>query len=76
MYDDLLSQPEQKSGWRKATASNEGAGCVELVDLGIAMRDSTDPHGHRLYFTRLEFAAFRKGVLSGEFDYLLDSVNI
>jgi hypothetical protein len=36
----------------------------------IAMRDSKDPDGPRLYFTRSEFAAFRHGILAGEFDDL------
>jgi hypothetical protein len=36
----------------------------------IALRDSKDPDGPRLYFTRSEFAAFRHGILAGEFDDL------
>ncbi|GGO74383.1 DUF397 domain-containing protein [Nonomuraea cavernae] len=36
----------------------------------IALRDSKDPDGPRLYFTRSEFAAFRHGLVAGEFDDL------
>lgn len=57
--------------FRKATASNQGNSCVELADGGVVMRDSKDPHGPRLYFTRAELAAFFDRVCRGEFDYLL-----
>ncbi|MEO3886024.1 DUF397 domain-containing protein [Nonomuraea sp. B5E05] len=36
----------------------------------IALRDSKDPEGPKLYFTRSEFAAFRRGIMAGEFDDL------
>ena len=46
---------------------------VELgaVDGGIAMRNSRDPHGPALLYTRDEIAAFIHGVKSGEFDDLI-----
>src|SRR6266536_652811 len=59
-----------KVTWRKAVASNAGGGCVELADLGVAMRDSKDPYGPCLFFTRAEIAAFLLGVRYGEFDHL------
>ncbi|MEV6151267.1 DUF397 domain-containing protein [Nonomuraea sp. NPDC052129] len=37
----------------------------------IALRDSKDPDGPKLYFTRSEFAAFRHGLMAGEFDDLI-----
>ncbi|MCA2224416.1 DUF397 domain-containing protein [Nonomuraea sp. NEAU-L178] len=37
----------------------------------IALRDSKDPDGPKLYFTRSEFAAFRRGLMAGEFDDLM-----
>ncbi|MFD2355852.1 DUF397 domain-containing protein [Nonomuraea ferruginea] len=37
----------------------------------VALRDSKDPDGPRLYFTRSEFAAFRHGIIAGEFDDLV-----
>jgi hypothetical protein len=36
----------------------------------IAVRDSKNPDGPQLYFTRSEFAAFRQGIVAGEFDDL------
>ena len=64
-----------KVTWRKALASNAGGGCVELADLGVAMRDSKDPDGPCLYFTRSEIAAFFKGVVYGEFDGLVNPID-
>ncbi len=47
-------------------------GAGHKADQGplIALRDSKDPDGPWLYFTRSEFAAFRHGILAGEFDDL------
>jgi hypothetical protein len=36
----------------------------------VVIRDSKDPDGPRLYFTRSEWTAFRLSVLDGEFDDL------
>ncbi|MGE3288797.1 MAG: DUF397 domain-containing protein [Pseudonocardia sp.] len=69
-----VSTPSSGVGrWRKATASNATGSCVELgaVDGGIAMRNSRDPHGPALLYTRDEIAAFIHGVKSGEFDDLI-----
>jgi hypothetical protein len=57
--------------WRKARASSgNGGNCVEVAELpdGFAMRDSKDPHGPALKFTRPEWDAFLAGVKGGEFD--------
>lgn len=51
------------------SACDEGAGCVEVakVDL-VAVRDSKDPAGPVLLFTRAEWIDFVAGVKAGEFD--------
>lgn len=58
--------------WRKASRSSaEGGNCVEVADLpggGRAVRDSKDPGGPVLRFTRAEWAAFADGMRGGEFD--------
>jgi hypothetical protein len=41
---------------------------AELADGGIGVRDSKDPNGPVLRFTRGEFIAFVRGVEAGEFD--------
>lgn len=59
--------------WRKATASNASGECVELAPLPdgqVAMRNSRDPHGSALVYTRAEIAAFLDGAKAGEFDDL------
>jgi Domain of unknown function (DUF397) len=59
--------------WRKSRASNPSGNCVEVAELpdgGIAVRNSRDPQGPALVYTRAEVAAFLTGVRNGEFDDL------
>lgn len=60
--------------WRKASASGAEC-CVETaaVNGGVALRDSKDPDGPTLHFTRAEMAAFLDGAKRGEFDDLADA---
>ncbi|MGD9991624.1 DUF397 domain-containing protein [Pseudonocardia sp.] len=69
----VSSSPSGVERWRKATASNATGSCVELgaCDGGIAMRNSRDPDGPALVYTREEIAAFIHGVKCGEFDDLI-----
>ncbi|MFK0264185.1 DUF397 domain-containing protein [Streptomyces angustmyceticus] len=56
--------------WVKASASDGRDDCFELADLGdsVAVRNSRDPQGPALIFTRSELAAFVDGSRKGEFD--------
>ena len=59
--------------WRKSRASNPSGCCVEvaaLPDGAIAVRNSRDPGGPALVYTRAEVGAFLAGVKNGEFDDL------
>lgn len=59
--------------WRKSTASNPAGDCVELAGLmsgDVAVRNSRDPHGPALIYTRAEIRAFVAGAKNGEFDDL------
>ena len=59
--------------WRKAAASSANGSCVELAPGGrgaVFLRDSKDPRGAVLTFTRAEIAAFLDGAKGGEFDDL------
>lgn len=58
--------------WRTSSASNGGS-CVELAGLAdgaVAVRNSRDPLGPALVYTRAEIAAFVRGAKDGEFDDL------
>ena len=61
--------------WRKSRRSNPSGNCVELGVLpeggGVALRNSRDPGGPALIYTRDEMEAFLGGVRDGDFDYLL-----
>jgi hypothetical protein len=59
--------------WRKSSASNPSGDCIEVAALesgAVAVRNSRDPHGPALVYTRAEIAAFIKGAKDGEFDDL------
>jgi hypothetical protein len=59
--------------WRKSSFSNPSGNCVELADLAnglVAVRNSRDPEGAVLVYTRPEIDAFLRGAKSGEFDDL------
>lgn len=59
--------------WIKSSHSNAEGNCVEvaaLADGGVALRNSRDPEGPALVYTRAELAAFLAGAKDGEFDHL------
>ena len=73
-----------KAQWHKSSFSgNNGGNCVEVAELKdvadgpghkaehaelIAVRDSKDPDGPKLFFTPAEWDAFVDGVKADEFD--------
>jgi hypothetical protein len=56
--------------WRKSTRSGGQGNCVEVAatPTAVGVRDSKDPTGPLLVFTRTEWRAFVAGVKTGEFD--------
>jgi hypothetical protein len=57
--------------WKKSTYSNPSGNCVELTRLpegDVALRNSRDPEGPALVYTREEISAFLLGAKDGEFD--------
>lgn len=69
-----MSTDSSSEVWIKATASGGGGSdCVELLGRaeGVDVRDSKDPDGPRLTYTKSEFAAWLDGAKKGEFDHLI-----
>lgn len=66
-----------KARWRKSSLSgNNGGDCVEVAELKgdakvVAVRDSKDPDGPKLFFTPAEWDTFLNGVKAGQFGPIL-----
>jgi len=59
--------------WRTSSFSGDNGNCVQLAALpdgSVGVRDSKDPDGGLLAFTRAEITAFLAGARAGEFDDL------
>ncbi len=57
--------------WVKSSHSFSNGNCVEVAELpggSVGIRQSRDPEGHVLTFTRGEWNAFLGGARLGEFD--------
>jgi hypothetical protein len=61
--------------WQKSLLSNPSGNCVEMAALpnrgGFAVRNSRDPEGPALVYTRDEMVAFIQGARQGDFDTLI-----
>ena len=55
--------------WRKSSRSGGSGDCVEVAIAGdtIGVRDSKDPEGPVLRFSRSEWQALLEGIDAGEF---------
>lgn len=63
--------PSNTASWQKSSASGAG-NCVEVARSHdhVWVRDSNDPDGAVIGFTRADWTAFLVGVRRGEFDCL------
>jgi hypothetical protein len=62
--------------WIKSSASNGNGSCVETASIRpdeILVRNSRDPEGPVLSFTKQEWVAFVAGVKAGEFDAIVSN---
>lgn len=65
-----MSAKDIAAPWVKSSYSGPQGNCVEVAFLGsgeVAMRNSRDPDGAALVFTRAEWEAFLSGARDGEF---------
>ena len=73
-HNGLLAGELNARVWRKSSRSSPSGNCVELSELldspAIAVRNSRDPQGPALVYTRAEIAAFVQAAKDGEFDDL------
>lgn len=73
-YDGTPDARLEQAVWRKSHHSNPSGNCVEMAELPggqIAIRNSRQPAGPALIYTRTEIAAFLLGAKDGEFDSLV-----
>ena len=68
---ELRDQASDDAGWKKAAASDASGGdCLYVKPLShgyTALRNSTQSSDVVLFLTAGEWAAFKNGVLAGEF---------
>ncbi|WP_406350169.1 DUF397 domain-containing protein [Streptomyces sp. NBC_00658] len=61
-------------GWQKPWSGTNGGSCVEakrLPDGSVAFRQSRDPEGPALVYSRDEMVSFLQGAKSGQADFLV-----
>lgn len=65
---ELTVSIRSTSGWRKSSRSGGGDNCVEIAHTtnSIAVRDSKDPTGPILAFTRTAWTAFTAALRTGQ----------
>jgi len=71
MHENGSERPNSGLKWVKSSLSFFNGNCVEVAELpggSVGVRDSRDPGGPVLRFTRAERDAFLGGVRNGEFD--------
>lgn len=74
IYNGVPADAIEGVRWQKSRRSNSQGNCVEIAALpdgGAAVRNSRDPQGPALVYTRAEMEALILGVKDGEFDHLL-----
>ena len=70
-YNGMSATELSGARWRKSSISNSQGACVELAKVGeseVAMRNSRNPDGPALIYTRAEIAALIEGVKLGVAD--------
>ncbi|MFG2855287.1 DUF397 domain-containing protein [Streptomyces mirabilis] len=74
IYSGMPAVDLGTEGWEKPWSGTNGGSCVEakrLPDGRVAFRQSTDPDGPALVYTRDEMISFLEGTKSGQADFLV-----
>jgi hypothetical protein len=74
IYNGMPADALDGVTWQKSRRSNSQGNCVEIAALpggGAAVRNSRDPQGPALVYTKAEMEALLLGVKDGEFDHLI-----
>lgn len=69
----MITRLPATTRWRTSSFTGGNGSCVEMAGLPdgrVAVRNSTDPDGPTVLFTRPEMLAWINGVKAGEFDDL------
>ena len=64
-----MTEPDlSRAKWQKSSHSSANGQCVEVarLDQAVAVRDSKNPNGPKLIFSRYEWASFISGVQDGD----------
>lgn len=75
IYNGMSATGLGDVAWCKSARSGPQGNCVEFADLEpggrVAVRNSRDPQGPALIYTRAEIHALIEGAKDGDFDHLL-----
>ncbi|MBO3679274.1 DUF397 domain-containing protein [Streptomyces sp. NEAU-YJ-81] len=74
IHNGMRASDLGSEGWHKPWSGGNGGNCVEAMRLDdgrVAIRQSTDPDGPALIYTRGEIMAFIEGAKAGEADFLI-----
>ncbi|MEU8825511.1 DUF397 domain-containing protein [Streptomyces sp. NPDC048636] len=74
IHNGMRASDLGSEGWHKPWSGGNGGNCVEALKLDdgrVALRQSTDPDGPALIYTRGEILAFLQGAKAGEADFLV-----
>jgi hypothetical protein len=74
VYSGMPAMALGTEGWEKPWSGTNGGTCIEakkLPDGRVALRQSTDPAGPALIYSRSEVASFLEAAKAGRADYLI-----
>ncbi|WP_210583593.1 DUF397 domain-containing protein [Streptomyces sp. GESEQ-35] len=74
IYSGMSASELGTEGWHKPWSGTNGGSCVEakrLSDGSVAFRQSTDPDGPALVYSRDEMIVFLEGAKAGQADFLV-----